>query len=623
MRRTSRLIAAGCLLLLAATAAADVIQLKDGRFFEGRIVKEEDGIVTLEMQKYGVTMQITFPRHDVVYQEKKPYPPDGNAPQTQPDQPTPPTTTAPATPASVSGPTLADLDKSDHRADLVRFFRDNYSPLAPCEAEPFAPPISDFDRQMYKQFYQTRVETALGGAPAARAAMQGELLEAMKTVSDRPGLCMLMLQAARDLELKSDNPRDLKRLRDDFARRCHKDNPLHQQALLDWDLAVHAGLSASADAKVRDDAVDAIDGGAMRVAALWLSSGHPDEAVKSLTGAVDGARISWSPLLGDAYSAAKGVSELAKEAKDLDAKLAAGGDENDRKQIASVYLLYAGDYENAKPFLLKIEDPAWAQLNEAAHEKDVIRTDFLLGEGLYALSRLPADKLPAGHLPAYYLRAARLRLSKFAADHRGRSDDDTLAKLRLAQIQGEMEKMGGTRLFGLQTPPDARRIVFVVDLGARCAQLLPRISEELAATIRKLGPAQTFHVIFARDNGTIDLVINHESRLQKSDQKNLDFAADWVTHQSAGKNQTRADASNTAFRKAWDVADGPPEAIFYVTDDVLGRVTVEYVARLAVRRSIPVYVIGLPDSTSERNLGELAQVTKGRCQMVRTEDLGQ
>ena len=72
-----------CLLVTAAPLAtasavrADVIQLKDGRFYEGRVVEETTDTIVFEYVKHGISTKLTFKKREIVLHEKKPYPSNG------------------------------------------------------------------------------------------------------------------------------------------------------------------------------------------------------------------------------------------------------------------------------------------------------------------------------------------------------------------------------------------------------------------------------------------------------------------------------------------------------------------------------------------------------------------
>jgi hypothetical protein len=64
---TMRIIGIAILAILATQVAmADTVTTRDGRVLDGRIVRDEDGKVVMEISKYGAHMQVTLDRNDVV-----------------------------------------------------------------------------------------------------------------------------------------------------------------------------------------------------------------------------------------------------------------------------------------------------------------------------------------------------------------------------------------------------------------------------------------------------------------------------------------------------------------------------------------------------------------------------
>ncbi len=609
--RPEKLLIGLLVLALAGAAGADVVRLKDGRTFEGTVVTQTPRELTMVVEKYGAQAIMKFARTDIagVYMGKM-----------LADMPAPPLDPSKAAPLpDTPGASPAGRQPNNYEAleAMIRFLDENPLPDAPnrpTDFRAFDPLVNENDQALLTHRFGQRIAGGLRPRENMTAAAKRDLdrrrlalvedLHAAAMESDTPpGARRLMYKSAFDVlgMIDTDVSRLQERLRSDFVRTLEMNNPNHRMALFAWDVAAWQ-YTGRVDQALAEQRMQRLTDGGVQVLRWLIHYGQTAEAATIATNMTD-AYASTGSMLPEkarlAVWALAGRMVLARRVNEDYARLKR--DPRDRAahlRLALNLACYARDPDTAHDHLRRLEPAGPVKtLAEAGRIPNARNALPTMARGLAEL----ADADPSARPDEFAAPMPLWRASMWLANASG---DRALA----ARMSGLLNSaQAGVTVLGVNSGPDVRHVVFVIDRSSSMAPHLASAKAAVAAAINAMPQGVRFQAV-AFGDAAADSGVGGGALLWPTG-NNKRAAAGWVSAVTAAGG----DGSNVAagVELAMKVGGGPPDVVFVLGDGGFAASAVERVKSANPQMHARIHTVAFGAGEGAERLRQIAADSGG------------
>ncbi|MDD4889993.1 MAG: VWA domain-containing protein [Phycisphaerae bacterium] len=177
------------------------------------------------------------------------------------------------------------------------------------------------------------------------------------------------------------------------------------------------------------------------------------------------------------------------------------------------------------------------------------------------------------------------------------------------------------RFFGVRA--NGLKIVYVVDRSGSMLRTFDFVRAEMVYSIRYLAPKQQFSVIFFAGSQPDVLSIEGKSRLTHATPLNKAAAKNWIVGRRDPESGAGIAGIGLALKAAFEIAGGPPNAIYLLTDGDLPPETLDLLRKLNADKKVRIHTIAFIDRAGEKKLKKIAEEDGGTYKFISEEELGE